>query len=43
LDLPSEIDPDRVDATVGNGILEIKLLKVGLGRKVPVLGKAAFA
>jgi HSP20 family protein len=43
LELPTEIDPDRVDATVNNGILEIKLLKVGLGRKVSVLGKAAFA
>jgi HSP20 family protein len=43
LELPSEIDPDRIDATVGNGVLEIKLLKVGLGRRVPVLGKAAFA
>ena len=43
LELPGEIDPDRVDATVRNGTLEIKLLKVGLGKKVPVLGKAAFA
>jgi HSP20 family molecular chaperone IbpA len=43
LELPGEIDPDRVDATVRNGILEIKLLKVGLGKKVPVIGKAAYA
>jgi len=43
LDLPCEIDADRVDATVNNGILEIKLLKVGLGKKVPVLAKAATA
>jgi HSP20 family protein len=43
LDLPYEIDPDRVDANVSNGILEIKLLKVGLGKKVPVLAKAATA
>jgi HSP20 family protein len=43
LELPYEIDPDRVDATVSNGILEIKLLKVGLGKKVPVLGRAATA
>ena len=43
VELPSEIDPDRVDATVGNGILEINLLKAASGRKVPVLGKAAFA
>ena len=31
--LPSEIDPDRVNATVSGGLLEIKLLKVGLGKK----------
>ena len=43
LELPGEIDPDRVDATIRNGILEIKLLKVGLGKKVPVIGKAAYA
>ena len=43
LELPSEIDPERVNATVSEGILEIKLLKVGLGRKVPVRAKAASA
>jgi HSP20 family protein len=43
LHLPSEIDPDRVNATVSGGLLEIKLLKVGLGKKVPVLAKAATA
>ncbi len=43
LDLPSQIDPDRVNATVSDGLLEIKLLKVGLGKKVPVLAKAAAA
>jgi HSP20 family protein len=43
LELPSEIDADRVDATVSNGILEIKLLKVGLGKKVPVMAKSATA
>jgi HSP20 family protein len=41
--LPSEIDPDRVNATVSDGLLEIKLLKVGLGKKVPVLARAATA
>jgi HSP20 family protein len=41
--LPAEIDPDRVNATVSDGLLEIKLLKVGLGKKVPVLAKAATA
>jgi len=43
LDLPCEIDPDRVDATVSDGILEVKLLKVGLGKKVQVRAKAASA
>jgi len=43
LDLPSQIDPDRVNATLSNGILEIKLLKVGMGKKIPVLAKAAAA
>lgn len=43
LELPYEIDPDRVDATVSNGVLEIKLLKVGLGKKVSVLTKGATA
>jgi len=41
--LPTEIDPERVNATVSDGLLEIKLLKVGLGKKVPVLSKAATA
>jgi HSP20 family protein len=43
LNLPSEVDPDNVDATVSDGILEVKLLKVGLGKKVPVRAKSAFA
>ena len=38
-----KIDPDRVNATVSDGILDIKLSKVGLGKKVPVLAKAAAA
>jgi len=41
--LPAEIDPERVNATVSDGLLEIKLSKVGLGKKVPVLSKAATA
>lgn len=43
LDLPSQIDPDRVNATLGDGILEIRLLKIGMGKKIPVLAKAAAA
>src|SRR5713226_6449257 len=38
--LPFEIDPGTVNATVSDGLLEIKLLKVGLSKKVP-LAKAA--
>ena len=41
LELPSEIDPDQVKASLSDGILEIQLVKVGLGKKVPVLAKAA--
>ncbi len=42
LDLPCEIDPDTVNTTVSDGLLEIKLLKVGLSKKVP-LARAATA
>jgi len=38
--LPAEIDPERVNATVSDGLVEIKLLKVGLSKKAP-LAKAA--
>ena len=40
LQLPAEIDPDTVHATVSDGIVEIKLVKAGLSKKVP-LAKAA--
>jgi len=43
LELPSEIDPDRAGATLENGILEIKLLKVGTGKRIPVRARAASA
>src|SRR5713226_5886086 len=43
LDLPSQIDPDRVNATLSDGVLEIRLLKVGMGKKIPILTKAAAA
>jgi HSP20 family molecular chaperone IbpA len=42
LDLPSEVDPDKVDATVSYGMLEVKLQKVGLGKKVAVRAKSEF-
>ena len=38
--LPSEIDPGTVNTTVSDGLLEIKLLKAGLSKKLP-LAKAA--
>ena len=43
LDLPARIDPDRVNATLSDGILEITLAKVETAKKVPVLAKAAVA
>ena len=43
LDLPSQVDPNLVIATLSDGVLEIKLSKVGVGKKVPVLAKAAGA
>jgi HSP20 family protein len=43
LELPDEIDPEQVSATVSDGILEIKLLKVGSGKRVPVIAKTASA
>jgi general secretion pathway protein A len=43
LDLPSEIDPDGVKATVRDGLLEITLSKVRLGEKDRVVAKAAAA
>ena len=43
LDLSSDIDPDKVKATLREGLLEIKLPKAGLGEKHPLLAKAAAA
>jgi HSP20 family molecular chaperone IbpA len=43
LELSSEVDPNRVNATISEGILKIRLSKVGLGEIVPVLAKAASA
>src|SRR2546422_6354549 len=39
--LPAETDPDTVHATVSDGLVEIKLLKVGLSKKVPLAKGAA--
>jgi|SRR5690242_5442541 HSP20 family protein len=43
VELPSEVDPSQVDATVHGGFLEIKLLKVGSGKKISVGAQAASA
>ena len=43
LNLASEIDTEKVSATVADGVLQVKVLKVGLGKKVPVLAKVAGA
>ena len=43
LDLPASIDPNEVKATLSNGLLEITLSKVAIGKKIPVLVKAASA
>jgi dTMP kinase len=43
LDLPSEIDPENLNFTLSNGILEIRLQKARKAEKVRVLAKAAAA
>ena len=43
LDLPASIDPNEVKATLSEGVLEVTLSKVAIGKKVPVLTKAASA
>ena len=43
LDLPSEIDPDGMKATVRDGILEINLPKVAVREKDRLVAKAAAA
>jgi HSP20 family molecular chaperone IbpA len=41
VELPAEINPDKVKATLNNGVLEITLLKAQAARKVPITVKAA--
>jgi HSP20 family molecular chaperone IbpA len=43
LDLPSEIDTANVGATVDGSVLEIRLLKTGLRKVIPVRAKGASA
>jgi HSP20 family protein len=39
--LPAKIDPDKVSATLKNGILEVSMQKAALAKKVAVSAKAA--
>lgn len=43
VNLSADIDPEKVNASLADGVLEIKLVKVAAGKKVVVLGKAATA
>jgi HSP20 family protein len=39
--LPAQIDPDKVQATLRNGVLELRMPKVETQKKVPIKVKAA--
>jgi HSP20 family molecular chaperone IbpA len=43
LDLPSQVDPDAVDLTLNDGILEIRVPKVAMVEKTAPLVKRASA
>jgi HSP20 family protein len=43
LDLPSQVNPDRLDVTLGAGILEITMPKLSTSEQVAVLAKGAAA
>jgi len=43
LDLPMNVDPERVKATLSDGLLEVTLSKVMQEKKIPVLVRAASA
>jgi len=43
LDLPVAIDPEQVNATLSDGVLEVTLLKAETAKQVRVLAKAASA
>jgi len=43
LELPTNVDPDRVKAMLNNGVLEVTLPKVGIGKEISVLARAASA
>jgi len=41
IDLPAEVDPDKVTANMSNGVLQISLPKKETSKKVAIEGKAA--
>ena len=41
IDLPAEVDPDKVRASMSNGVLQISMPKRETSKKVPIEGKAA--
>ena len=41
IDLPEEIDPDQVKATLQNGTLEVSLARAHPAKNIPIAGKAA--
>ena len=43
LDLPAAVDPATVQATLSDGLLEVRLLQAETGKKIPVLTRAASA
>ena len=43
LDLPANVDPNEVKATLSDGVLEVMLSKATVGKKIAVLTKAASA
>lgn len=43
IDLPVSVDPNEVNATLSNGVLEVTLSNVSAVKKIPVLAKAASA
>ncbi len=43
MDLPVEIDPVRAQATLSDGVLEVRLPKAETGKQIPLLAKAASA
>jgi len=43
LDLPINVDPEKVKATLSDGLLEVTLSKVAPAKKIPVLVRAASA